>query len=591
MNKSNFWQQLFQKLSIKSTGDIMCVADPYTRTKERIDQHFRRLKRNLQIGMVIAYLIPLGLLSVYFHFQFHLSLKESGKVNLTTIAESQQKTIDLFLQERVVNIFNLFHYSQFKLSPSADDMRLYLENLRQMSDAYVDVGFLNSEGIQIGYSGPHYYLLGKDYSREGWFETLMHKGQNYHISDIYLGFRQKPHFTISVKQLFGQKFYIMRATLDPDMFYSFLRTIRRSKEVNTAVINREGKYQLVSSLQGKVLEDSFDHIPLSPTSAAYETSKNHVTSLVAYSWLQEVPWVLVVKQPLNIAYAEMYRARRILIQAIIIVILLIFLIIWLTTEKLMRRAQRTEEERGELQSQLIHAGKLISVGELAAGIAHEINNPLQIISAESGVIKDMLDPEFKLDHSPDKILSEIEVIDDAVFRARDITQKLLRFSRRSEPHLHPADINRILAQVVDGFVEKELQVSNIELIRDFEDDLPPVFVDLDQIRQVFLNMINNATDAIQGAGEITLGTRRHNNSVRVSISDTGKGMTKDQMERVFLPFFTTKEEGKGTGLGLSISLSIIEAMGGHIEVQSMLNAGSSFTVILPIPKAEENTND
>ena len=554
---------------------------------DSIKEYFHLLRQRIFIGLLIAFLAPLAILSLYFHFQFNNILRKSSKLHLTSLAESQRNTIDLFIQERLVNIFNLFRISNFTLTPSPDDMRLYLQHLRIMSDAFVDVGFLDSSGIQIGYTGPYPYLQGRNYSNEAWFQTLMGSDKNYLITDIYLGFRQKPHFTIAVKQIFAEKPYIMRATIDPDKFYLFLRNISRGEGVDSSLINRDGRYQIVNPDQGELLGNC-DYMPPERTgSGANEIKTKTGNLLVAYSWLNEAPWVLVVKQPLKIAYAEMYRLRRIMIAVTLILVFILVVVIRLTTDRLLKRAEATEESRKELQWQLIHAAKLVSAGELAAGVAHEINNPLAIISTESGLIRDMLDPQFGMKYTPKMITDELEQIDKAVFRARDITHKLLDIVRRTEPKLALSNLNQLLAEVVDGLMEKEFEVSNIRLIRDYDPQLPDALLDADQIRQVLLNIINNAGDAIGRGGKITLTTRHDDKFVWVTIRDTGKGMTSEQMEKIFLPFFTTKEPGKGTGLGLSISLSIVEAMGGRIEVQSMPGVGSAFTVVLPINPPQE----
>jgi two-component system NtrC family sensor kinase len=203
----------------------------------------------------------------------------------------------------------------------------------------------------------------------------------------------------------------------------------------------------------------------------------------------------------------------------------------------------------------------------------------------------MLDPQFGLDSRPESIREELDTIDSAVYRARDIINKLMNFSRRYEPQMVPCNLNKLLDEVVEWFKERAFQLSDIDLVRDYAKDLPEVCLDPDQIRQVFLNLINNAGDAIEGAGTIKLSTRRQNGFVCVEISDTGKGMTSEQMQRIFLPFYTTKEVGRGTGLGLSISLSIVESMGGSIAVQSMLGAGSSFTVRLPTDRMEDGERE
>lgn len=566
------------------------VAVAPGRTKVRVSDHaesreyFRRIRRLIQVGLLLSYLVPIIILSLYFHLQFNFTLKESGKQHLINLAESQRNTVDLFLQERVVNIFNLFSSPGFKPAPTQSDLDRYLQTLQGISDAFVDVGFFNAEGVQIGYAGPYSYLYGKNYSYEAWFKTLMGQEKNYLISDVYLGFRQKAHFTIAVKQALDNQPVVMRATLDPGKFYLFLRSIGRGKGVESAVINREGVYQIVDLDRGELLRPS-DYVPAKDVgSGAVELRDREGPVLTAHCWLTEVPWALLVRQPLREAYAQMYRTRNIMIISTAVLVLVMVIAIWFTVERLLRRAQATAESRDELQSELVFAGKLAAAGELAAGVAHEINNPLAVIAAESGLLQDMLDPQFGLDSSPELLKEELKQIDAAVFRARDITQKLLHFVRRREARLVPRNVNEILEDVVSGLMEHQLQVSNVKLIRDYDRETPEILVDPDQLRQVFLNIMNNASDALSGPGAVTLVTRQDEASVRVTITDTGKGMSSEQMQKIFLPFFTTKEVGKGTGLGLAISLSIVEEMGGHLEVQSIPGKGSSFTVVLPKKK-------
>jgi two-component system NtrC family sensor kinase len=204
----------------------------------------------------------------------------------------------------------------------------------------------------------------------------------------------------------------------------------------------------------------------------------------------------------------------------------------------------------------------------------------------------MLNPEFNLDSSPEKIQEELEHIDAAVFRARGITGQLLSLGRKNKPRPAPCNLNHIIDEIISGVIEKELKVDDIELMLNYDTQLPETPIDHDQIRQVFLNLINNAHDAISGPGAITITTKTDADKIKVEIKDTGRGMTLDHINQIFNPFFTTKEVGEGTGLGLSVSLNIIESMGGSIDVQSIEGSGSIFTVILPINKSKESlTNE
>ncbi len=551
-----------------------------------IRSHFKQLRYRLAIWLLVGFMLPHIALSIYFHFQFTGTLKQTGKLNLKALATSQKNTIELFLQERAVNLFNLFHSSEFTLTPSTHDMEYYLQHLRQVSDAFIDVGFLTAKGIQIGYSGPFPYLQGKDYSNENWFKTLMNQERGYFISDIYLGFRNKPHFTIATRQLIDGNHYIMRSTLDPDKFYMFMRSISHGKGVESDLINEKGYYQVVDPERGGVLGLSEYIPPKTSESEVVEIKKDGDSVLIAYAWLKELPWILLVKQPLKIVHANMYQTRRIMTAAQAFILLVTGTLIWFTTGKQIKNAQGVAEKRDELQYQLLHASKLASVGELAAGVAHEINNPLAIITATSGVIRDMFDPAFGLDPTPEKIVPELDTIDSAAFRARKITKQLLDLGRKSTPQLVECNINDILDEVLDGLKEREFEVEDIEVVRDYNPDLPELLIDRDQIRQVFLNLINNAGDAISGPGTLTISTKISDKNVLVTITDTGEGMNQETVRQIFNPFFTTKETGKGTGLGLTVSLSIVEAMGGTIDVQSLKGLGSSFTISLAITYKE-----
>lgn len=554
---------------------------------EQRKRYFKRLELVLGFGLLIAFMLPYAGFFIYFQSQFNATLKDTGQLNLEALSKSKKNTVDLFLQERVVNIFTLFHNTDFSVTPSQTDMHTFLQELRQINDAFIDIGFLDKNGIQVGYAGPFSYLKGKDYSGEKWFRNLIDGERYYYISDVYMGFRGKPHFTIAVRQIIDASPYIIKSTLDPDKFYMFLRYISRGKEVESSLINKDGVFQLVDPNTEALLAKSEYVPPVDSESGVTELNYKGDTVLVGYAWLKEAPWALLVKQRLNIAYKDMYQSRRLMTFVLAVVFLGVAAGIWFANKKMMMHIQKTAEKRDELRLQLFHASKLASVGELATGVAHEINNPLAIIVATAGVIRDMFDPEFNLNPTPQDIINEIETIESAAFRARTITRQLLAFGRKEEPKLALCNVNQILEEILSGVKEREFMLAQIETEKKFDPDLPEILLDRDQIRQVFFNLINNAGDAISGPGKIIITTDKSEQDVRITVKDTGKGMSPEQLKNIFKPFFTTKETGKGTGLGLSVSLNIVESMGGSIDVQSLEGTGSSFIVSLPIYRKDE----
>ncbi|MCX8037553.1 MAG: ATP-binding protein [Candidatus Sumerlaeia bacterium] len=556
-------------------------GDPQAAVTRRTEQYFRRLRFQRKATLLLAVLAPLAVLSLYFHIQFTYTLKTSAKVHLAALAESQRNTIDQYLKERVANIMDLLEDFEDAKAATAT-MTVCLQRLRRICDSFVDVGLLNAEGIQTSYAGPFPDLQGRDYSREAWFRSLVEGDSEYHISDIYLGFRNKPHFTVAAKRLKESRLLVARATLDPEKFYLFLRSIGYGRGTDTAILNKEGLYQAVDPKRGELLAPAGYRPPADKAVGAHEIRANGDSIVTAYAWFQRVPWVLVVSQPFRLAYAEMYHVRRIMMTMTAMIVLIAGVGIWLTTDRLLRRAQATAESREALRWQLFHASKLAAIGELAAGVAHEINNPLAAIAATTGLLRDMLDPRFGLEWSREETLKQLDEIDAMVYRARGIITQLMGFARKSQPTLVPCNINDILDGVVRGLKEHEFLLSGIQLVRDYQHDLPTILADPDRLSQVFLNLINNAGDAVKESGTIPLTTRFTDDCIRASVADTGSGIPPEMMDKIFLPFYTTKEVGKGTGLGLSISASIVESMNGRIEVQSQPGAGSTFTVVLPL---------
>lgn len=238
-----------------------------------------------------------------------------------------------------------------------------------------------------------------------------------------------------------------------------------------------------------------------------------------------------------------------------------------------------QKEKEKLETQLLQSNKLATVGQLAAGIAHEINNPLGNIS----LYTQMLLKKAKDENTKNKLM----IINDETNRAAQIVKGLLDFARQSELKLSPTDINKEIGKVL-GMLSlqlKDLSVQNPQLkdIRITNDlkPLPLILADGGQIRQVMMNLLTNSVQSITENGEIMVDTKTKEGHVEISISDNGSGIPRENLDKIFDPFFTTKEAGEGTGLGLSISYGIIKRHSGSIEVKSEVGKGTTFTIKLP----------
>jgi two-component system NtrC family sensor kinase len=245
---------------------------------------------------------------------------------------------------------------------------------------------------------------------------------------------------------------------------------------------------------------------------------------------------------------------------------------------LERKVEARSQEIVQMQVQLHRSEKLASLGNLVAGIAHEINNPLSGILLYASIVDSdkRLDPTLKPDL--ERVIAECR-------RCAEIVKQLLEFSREALPHKEAVSLNNLLDKVI-ALLQHQPSFQNIRIKRCYDEDLSPVFVDANQMQQVFVNLFINASHAMPKSGEINVVTSRSDDggSACMEISDTGCGIPEEDLQRIFDPFFTTKAEG--TGLGLSISYGIVENNAGKIEVRSTVGVGTTFTILLPLQDNE-----
>ena len=233
-------------------------------------------------------------------------------------------------------------------------------------------------------------------------------------------------------------------------------------------------------------------------------------------------------------------------------------------------------EKRELQDQLKHAERLVSVGELAAGIAHELNNPLTDILGFAQLASRRPD-------LPEETYQDLVRIVKSSLYAREVIKKILLFSRQSHPTQTQADLNAIVAEWLD-FIEFRCAKSDIDVVLDLQPDLPSIVGDPAQLNQVLINLVINAIHAMPQGGQLTIHTGLDDDSVSLSVQDTGSGIKRDMIEKIFLPFFTTKEVDQGTGLGLSVVYGIVQEHNGNVSVRSKEGEGSDFRVTLPLQR-------
>jgi signal transduction histidine kinase len=237
----------------------------------------------------------------------------------------------------------------------------------------------------------------------------------------------------------------------------------------------------------------------------------------------------------------------------------------------------------ESQEQLIHAEKLTSLGQMAAAIAHEINNPLAGVLVYTKLLSKKLGVET---FSREEAATYLKKMEGEISRSSQIIRGLLDFARQSEPSFGAVDMKQVIDQVLT-IVGHQAEMQKIEMLREISPSLPRVMADFDQMQQVFTNLILNAIQAMPDGGKITLRGLEVNDRVRLDVQDTGCGISKENLNKLFAPFFTTKGKGKGVGLGLAVAHGIMERHKGRIEVQSEVGKGTIFSVYLEVYHEEK----
>jgi len=248
--------------------------------------------------------------------------------------------------------------------------------------------------------------------------------------------------------------------------------------------------------------------------------------------------------------------------------------------------RRAEDERQRMEQQLQLAGRLAAVGELAAGVAHELNNPLTAVQAYAQYLSLREDIDEAVREDVGTIYKEAQ-------RATRITANLLSFARRHKPAMTFVSINEVVEESL-GLHGYRMKVNNVELLTELAPDLPRTMADFHQLQQVFVNIITNAEHAMtetRGEGVLVIRTQMTDNVIRTSFTDDGPGAPDEDLKRIFDPFFTTKDVGKGTGLGLSICYGIIEGHGGRVYAKNNPDRGMTFVVEIPVTSEAQSQGD
>jgi two-component system NtrC family sensor kinase len=559
--------------------------------------YYRALIRNMVLIIIIVSIVPMVVVSTSLYYQFRTSYREKVNAHLRELVNKHRQNIDGFLKQRLADIrflTRIFGYEQLHNETFLQQTLTALQE--EYGAVFVDLGVVNAEGEQVAYAGP--FKLGKaHYADADWFQKTMQ--QRLFISDVFLGLRGLPHFIVAVRNSQQSEPWILRATIDFVAFNTLVESIRLGETGFAVIVNNKGELQTTpltrkpgnSVLPSRAVYEEFWSSPPADKNEirfAIKPDSSKTDNIYAAAFLKNGDWLLVYQQHAADAFADLNRSFTITTVIMLLGILSVVAMAVTLSTMIVSRIASADQEKIMMNEKVVESGKLASLGELAAGVAHEINNPVAIMVEEAGWIGDLLEEEeFKHSENLAELRRALEQIKTQGKRCKEITHKLLSFARKTDGMTQEVNINSLLEELV-SLSAQSAKYSMVDIKTDFRNELPSLKVSLSELQQVFLNLINNAIDAMERkGGTLSISTRLHHDAIVVELADTGCGIAAANLNRIFDPFFTTKPVGRGTGLGLSICFGIVNKLGGKIEVESAVDVGTKFSIYLPLPKERQ----
>lgn len=578
--------------------------------------NFRKVWKLAVLLMSVVTILPLAAITLLDYQVTQKSIESEIMLRTARIASNAKRNISFFLNERKAALDFLVHDNSYENLNNETHLAVVLENLKKgFGGGFEDIGVIDSTGRQQTYVGP-FNLKGKNYSDQAWFKEVVESG--IYISDVFLGYRNVPHLVIAVKyELPGGGFYVLRSALDTGRFNEQLSELLLSGRGDAFLINNQGILQTPARYFGHVFQKCPLPVPeysektqvivrddSKGVPAEMDDKKRHAPDafvsadpsgtalIIGYAYIPGTPFILMIVKVKDVVMKPWRETRAKLIGFLFVSITIILIVILGVATYLVNSLYLTDQKRLMSCHEVEYTNKMASIGRLAAGIAHEINNPLAIINEKAGLIKDLF--TFKKEYAKDeRLINTLDAIVSSVERCATITKRLLNFSRQPEIKIQTLYLETLIREVL-GFTGKEAEYRSIQVVLNIDESVPEINTDRGKLQQIFLNLITNAFAAMENGGMLEITTQMNGkNSVNICFKDNGCGIAATDLERIFEPFFSTKTQKGGTGLGLSITYNLVHEIGGRIEVESEEGTGTRFIVTIPVisEQMEEKTSE
>ncbi len=529
--------------------------------------------------------IPLGILTAVFYQmsseEILNELNEETKIN----SEDAALELNLFFEGYINNLGYISTLYSRKELTNQKTLQLIFQEFEKNYMGFVELDVLDEEGrILASTSGIHLSCLGNDLNH--WLENV--KKRKAFTSISLCGNKHNPHLYIGryIENAEGEPF-ILRGTLNNLLLADLLGKFRLADIQDVFLSDSKRRLLTRSKYFGnpgkKVPYPFMEHLPDSGqiTDKSLFISKNKFL-IVGASHLNGTTFTVgvVITESQFLRLMSRTTSQIMYIMTPAAVMLLLFIIAFVSYA--IDRLYLGDMQRNNYMEQLEQTDKLSSIGRLAAGVAHEVNNPLAIINEKAGLLQDLF--TFVEEYKNDKrLMDTVDSIITAVERAGTITHRLLGFSRKMDSSVEECEPAQVIHDVI-GFVKKEAEYKNISIDIDLDKNMPRIVTDRGKLQQILLNLTTNAFHAMDEGGHLeikgTAGTKTQ--TISIKIKDDGCGISPENLKHIFDPFFTTKSKTGGTGLGLAICHGLIHDIKSSIDVESTVGVGTTFTITLPV---------
>jgi signal transduction histidine kinase len=549
---------------------------------------FQRIWKRAILVIAIVALVPLIVWALSGYRLTMETIESELELRTSQLVSSSWQSVSQFLTERRSVLDFIAHDHDLESLQNPARLAAILDNLDKRFGGFIDLGVIDSSGKQTSHAGSH-KMESVDFNRQPWFREVLNRG--FYISALVTGPLNDPHVDFAVKrELADGSFFVLHAVLNPEQLKETIAQIDVGTGGDLFIVNRKGVLQTPSRYYGPV----FTKIPIAVPdfSPKARILKSNHTSLgrmvIGYAHIPETPYILMMIQEQSEGTQPWYKTTWAFLGILTTSILMILLVTLGVATRLVNQIHEADQERLDTLHQVEYASKMVSLGRLASGVAHEINNPLAIINEKAGHIRDIFTLTDTYARDP-KLIGLVDSVISTVQRCAKVTKGLLNFARHLNLSIQAIDLKEIIDEV-KSVLDKEAENRSITVGVTVSEEIPTFESDRGKLEQVFFNLFNSAIGAMNDGGHLEITAKRKDAKyVSVAFTDNGRGIPESDLKHIFEPFYYSKTGHSGTGLGLSVTYALVQEIGGTISVQSRPGQETCFEVNIPLHKPKASS--